>query len=67
MNDKTFGQLLKNDSKSTAVKVGWDELLKIVQVGDTVKQHGHTFQVGKKEFVEDMEGQYEIKVFILTK
>jgi len=63
MNDQTLVQLLKNDAKNTITKVTWEELLKIAQINETVKQHGRQFVIASKEYVEDMEGLFEIKLF----
>jgi hypothetical protein len=60
MNDKTLGQPLTNDSESTATPITWDELVKIVQVGDIVRRSNRNSQITGKEFKEDAQGLFNI-------
>lgn len=63
MSNQALNQLLANDPTATVNNVSWDELKKIAQVGDIIKQHGRTFELARKEFVQQMDNSFEIKLF----
>jgi len=63
MSNQALNQILTNDPTATATNVSWDEVQKIAQVGDIIKQHGRTFELARKEFVQQMDNSFEIKLF----
>lgn len=60
MNEKTLGQPLANDSETTSTPITWDEMVKIVQVGDIVRWSYRNAQITGKEFKEDEQGLFHI-------
>ncbi|MFS2199314.1 hypothetical protein [Pseudomonas sp. Pseusp3] len=63
MSNQALKQVLANTPKPTVTNVSWDEVQKIAQVGDIIKQHGNTFELARKEFVQQMDNSFEIKLF----
>jgi hypothetical protein len=63
MSIQALNQVLINDPKATVTNVSWDEVQKIAQVGDIIKQHGRTFELARKEFVQQIDNSFEIKLF----
>jgi len=63
MSNQALKQILTDAPKATVTNVSWDEVQKIAQVGDIIKQHGKTLQLARKEFVQQMDNSFEIKLF----
>jgi hypothetical protein len=63
MSNQALKQVQANIPKATVTNVSWDEVQKIAQVGDIIKQHGSTFELARKEFVQQMDNSFEIKLF----
>ncbi|AZO84961.1 hypothetical protein BOO88_03410 [Stutzerimonas stutzeri] len=67
MSNQALNQVLNQgliiDPKATVTNVSWDEVQKIAQVGDIISQHGSTFTIALKQYVQQMDNSYEIKLY----
>jgi hypothetical protein len=63
MSNQAMNLVLISNPNATVTNSSWERVQELAQVGDIIKQHGRTFEVARKEFVQQMDNSFEIKLF----
>ena len=60
MNDKTLGEELENEFKRTTSSLPWDEVVRFVNVDDTIQFLNRRARITSKEYQEKEDGTFHV-------